>query len=309
MIYKLSEYDIQQYLQYCDISKNLNTHTLKAYQIDLSQFYRFMDNLDFFITKDSLQSYINYLHKTYQKTKTVKRKIAAVKAFFAYLIYQDKIDDNPMSKIRTSFREPKLLPRTISTSDLNSIFSKLYDEINKCKTDYQIKVCTRNAAVIELLFSTGIRVSELCQLKDKEINLNEQYIRIFGKGAKERIIQIGNPEVLRILLTYRSLFKDQIESCGYFFINKLGNPLSEQSVRLLLSHFEKELHLPQHITPHMFRHTFATKLLEEDVDIRYIQHILGHSSITTTQIYTHIHSNKQKEILKLKNPRNFIHRI
>lgn len=293
MIYKLSEYDIQQYFQYCDVSKNLNTHTLKAYQIDLSQFYRFMNNHNFNITKDSLQAYINHLHTTYQKTKTVKRKIAAVKAFFAYLIYQDKIDDNPMTKIKTSFREPKLLPRTISTSDLNSIFNKLYDEISKCKTDYQIKVCTRNAAVIELLFSTGIRVSELCHLKDTEINLNEQYIRIFGKGAKERIIQIGNPEVLRILLTYRSLFKDQIESfkdqiesCGYFFINKLGNPLSEQSVRLLLSHYEKELHLPQHITPHMFRHTFATKLLEEDVDIRYIQHILGHSSITTTQIYT-----------------------
>ena len=308
MNYILTEYDIHQYLQYCNISKNLSAHTLKAYQIDLHQFYQYMKNHDFLMTRNSLQSYIDYLHKTYPKTKTVKRKIAAVKAFLSNLTYQEKLEDNPITKIKTSFREPKLLPRTISTTDLNSIFHRLYDDINKCKTKYQIKSCTRNAAIIELLFSTGIRVSELCHLKDGEINLKEQYIRILGKGAKERIIQIGNQEVLNILLTYRSLFKEQIESCEYFFINKLGNPFSEQSVRILLSHYEKELHLPQHITPHMFRHTFATKLLEEDVDIRYIQHILGHSSITTTQIYTHIHSNKQKEILSLKNPRNFIYK-
>lgn len=307
MNYILLKKDIHDYLQYCDVSKNLNKYTLKAYQIDLYQFYYFMKAYDYKIRKDSLQSYIHHLHKQYQKSKTIKRKIATIKAFFSYLIYQDRIEDNPLNKIKTTFREPKLLPRTISTSDLTSIFNKLYDEIKESKTDYQIKACTRNAAVIELLFSTGMRVSELCQLKDNNINLKEQNIRILGKGAKERIIQIGNPDVLHALSLYRSLFKEQIEFSGYFFINKLGNPLSEQSVRLLLSHYEKELNLPQHITPHMFRHTFATKLLEEDVDIRYIQHILGHSSITTTQIYTHIHSNKQKEILRLKNPRNFIH--
>ena len=157
---------------------------------------------------------------------------------------------------------------------------------------------------MELLFSTGIRVSELCHVRDTELNLKDCYVRIYGKGAKERILQIGNPDVLHILHVYRSLFHEEITNSGFFFINRLGHPLSEQSVRLLLLHYEKTLNLPQHITPHMFRHTFATQLLEEDVDIRYIQHILGHSSITTTQIYTHISSNKQKEILCQKNPRN-----
>lgn len=131
-------------------------------------------------------------------------------------------------------------------------------------------------------------------------------IRIFGKGAKERIIQIENGDVLYILNSYRKLFSNDINRNGFFFLNNRKSRLSEQSVRIILKNLEKQINSDIHITPHMFRHSVATLLLEEDVDMRYIQRILGHSSITTTQIYTHVTSSKQKEILRTKHPRNKI---
>ncbi|MNJ64298.1 Tyrosine recombinase XerD [compost metagenome] len=129
-------------------------------------------------------------------------------------------------------------------------------------------------------------------------------VRIYGKGAKERIIIISNPDVLAALKNYKTAFNQQIEDIGYFFINRVNNRLSEQSVRLMIIKYTKKANIAEHLTPHMFRHSFATLLLEEDVDIRYIQQILGHSSITTTQIYTHVSTKKQNDILTLKHPRN-----
>ena len=157
--------------------------------------------------------------------------------------------------------------------------------------------------MIELLFSTGIRISELCNIKIENIDFKEQTLKIFGKGSKERILYIGNDHVLNILKKYNDLNCIN-ENQSFFFINKFGDKISEQSVRILLNKIEKELNFSIHITPHMLRHTFATKLLEKDVDIRYIQNILGHSSISTTQIYTHVTYPKQKEILINKNPMN-----
>lgn len=138
------------------------------------------------------------------------------------------------------------------------------------------------------------------------VDLSNHTIKIFGKGSKERIIQIENVDVLKALQDYYKLFQKDIEACGFFFVNKLCNRLSEQSVREIICKYTKMTEYNIHITPHMFRHSFATLLLDEDVDIRYIQKILGHSSITTTQIYTHVAMAKQKEILSVKHPRNKI---
>ena len=164
----------------------------------------------------------------------------------------------------------------------------------------------RNLAVLELLFATGLRVSELCSLRPNDINLKNGEIRIWGKGSRERMVYIGNPESLTILKQYEKAFAPKIQTANWFFINRLGSRLSEQSVRNMVTDYTQRALVQEHVTPHMFRHTFATLLLEEDVDIRYIQDILGHSSITTTQIYTHVSQNKQKSILKKKHPRNKI---
>lgn len=300
---KLEQQTLENYLHDCTKKRNLSKHTIKAYSIDLYQFLTFAKQEN--CNKELLSTYLERLHNTYSKTKTVKRKIASLKAFFNYLEYNEYLDSNPFNKMRVQFKEPKLLPRTIPMDYISSILSKAYTDIITSKSDYQKKTAIRNTAVIELLFSTGIRVSELCNIKHEDINLSQGTLRIYGKGSKERILQIGNESVSQILHQYQTLLYQE-QTNGYFFVNKLGKRLSEQSIRIMLVNYEQALHISQHITPHMLRHTFATQLLEEDVDIRFIQKILGHSSITTTQIYTHVSSNKQKEILITKNPRNFV---
>ena len=220
--------------------------------------------------------------------------------------YQELIKENPFNKLDTRFREEKLLPKTIPFHSIQKFLSVLYEQKSLASSEYQLRCCIRDIAVIELLFATGMRISELCSLKPESIDLESGNILIYGKGAKERVIQIGNPEVISALLLYQEYFKEDIVSCGYFFVNKRKNKLSDQSVRFMINRYAEIADITQHITPHMFRHSFATLLLEQDVDIRYIQQMLGHSSISTTEIYTHVSSKKQKDILINKHPRNLI---
>lgn len=294
---------ITNYLEFCKYQKNLNSKTLKAYNIDFQQFINYMRGTDGELNKINLSNYITILHKTY-KPKTIKRKVACLKAFCNYLEYDEIIEKNPFSKMKTKFQEPMLLPRTIPLATIEAILSAAYQEINMKKTAFHIKTVLRDIAVLELLFATGIRVSELCSLPIDDINLDDKFIRIYGKGSKERIVQIVNSDVLLALIDYSNGYAVEMRGGGFFFINRLNNRLSEQSVRFMINKYANKAGVTMHITPHMFRHSFATLLLEEDVDIRYIQKLLGHSSIVTTQIYTHVTSNKQKLILTSKHPRN-----
>lgn len=300
----LNDY-IDEYLEYCQYRKRLDTKTLKAYRIDLKQYGSFSSDLSVCLCKNNLDQYITSLHKQY-KPKTVKRKIASLKAFFHYLVYRELLSENPFLRLDIHFREAKLLPKTIPFHSIQTFLSTLYSQKELAQTKYQLHCCIRDIAVIELLFATGMRISELCSLKPSDIDMKSHNILIYGKGAKERIIQIENPEVISAINLYQKTFKDNIELCGYFFINRLQNKLSEQSVRFMINRYAELAGISQHITPHMFRHTFATLLLEQDVDIRYIQRMLGHSSISTTEIYTHVSNTKQKDILVHKHPRNSI---
>lgn len=295
--------EINDYLEYCSRQKKLSGHTLKAYSIDLKQFYTYKPDMT--IEKYDITSYIYHLHEAF-KTKTVRRKIASLKAFVHYLYYQDIIESNPFDKIDTVFKEPLLLPRTIPAHIIQRLLRASYANIRNAASFYQKNTAIRNTAVLELLFATGARISEICSIKAKNIDLIAQTVKILGKGSKERIIQIENYEVLSVLKQYKNIFSEYINSDGFFFLNNRKQRLSEQSVRGIIKNLEKQIDSEIHITPHMFRHSVATMLLEEDVDIRYIQKILGHSSITTTQIYTHVTSSKQKEILRTRHPRNKI---
>ena len=297
---------IRNYLNHCQIEKGLDSKTIKAYQIDLLQFSAFIQKEGYSYCKENLQAYIVYLHGHY-KIKSVKRKIASLKAFFTYLEYEEIIDDNPFSKIRVKLHEPFLLPRTIPLTSIDTLLRCAYNQLDsKEKTAYEYRASLRDVAILELLFATGMRVSELCALHAEDVNLIEGIIKIYGKGSKERIIQIGNHEVLLAVESYYHAFSKEIIGTGWFFINRLGKQLSDQSVRFMINKYSQAAGITQHITPHMFRHSFATLLLEEDVDIRYIQQLLGHSSIVTTQIYTHVTSKKQRDILTTKHPRNKI---
>jgi len=295
---------IDEYLNYCETQKRLDAKTLKAYKIDLTQFISEIVTENIVdITPTMLETFIANLH-TKHKPKTVKRKIASVKALFHYFEYRDLIEKNPFNKIQIKFREATTLPKIIPLNYIEVILSTIYDYKGSAKTKFQQRNALRDVAVIELLFATGMRISELCSLGINDINLDNGTILIFGKGSKERMLQIGNAEVINILKEYHADFLHECENCGYFFANQSGNPLSDQTVRRMINKYTELASINLHITPHMFRHTFATSLLDADVDIRYIQEMLGHSSINITEIYTHVATAKQKDILSTKHPRN-----
>ena len=180
----------------------------------------------------------------------------------------------------------------------------MYQQKQLARTTYQRNSILRDIAVIELLFATGVRISELCTLTSSQVNFTTYKIIIYGKGAKERMLQIGNKSVQSILWEYYSTFKNEIAETGWFFINRLHRRYSEESVRHMITKYLHLAAIDLHITPHMFRHSFATLLLEADVDIRYIQKMLGHSSIKTTYFYTNVSMTKQNSILVTKHPRN-----
>lgn len=295
------EKQLESYYEDCKFRKRLNEKTIKAYTIDLNQYLEFITTTE--INQKIINEYIHYLNKKYLKYKTIKRKIASVKAFYSYLEYEEIIDYSPFNKIKTKIKEPKLLPKTIQKDYIDKIIHLLLKDLKNSKTEFQKKISLRNITLISVLFSTGIRVSELCNIKLKDIDLLEKKLKIFGKGSKERILYLGNSNVVQLCQMYLT-YNNTCKKNEYFFLNKFNKKLSEQTVRILLKKIESELELSTHITPHMFRHTFATTLLEKGVDIRYIQNILGHSSISTTQIYTYVTYSKQKEILTNKNPIN-----
>ena len=298
---------IENYLEYCRTQKRLDAKTLKAYRIDLAQFSEYIGPANILeITTEMLESFFANLHQQY-KPKTVKRKIASLKALFHYFEYRDWLDRNPFNKIQVRFREPVLLPKTIPLYVVEAFLSAIYKQTLNAKTSYQRRNALRDAAVIELLFATGMRISELCSLKTEDVNLWDRTILIYGKGSKERKVQIGNDDVINILKKYKTDFEEEIQGCNYFFVNQNGRKMSEQSVRRMINKYTSLAAIDLHITPHMFRHTFATSLLEADVDIRYIQEILGHSSITVTEIYTHVAMSKQRDILTTKHPRKDFH--
>jgi len=291
--------EIKNYLFVCKDLKGLSSLTIKAYTIDIQQFEDFVQNKDW-LSKETIVNYIDLLHKKY-KPKSAKRKIACLKAFYHYLEMENIIDINPFHKITIKYKEPVVLPKTIPLPHVESILKTAYQKYYSSTTIFQKESNLRNIIVLELLFSTGMRVSETSHLKLQNIDLKSNTIYIFGKGSKERIMCIANNNISELILQY---LKTRAVKSDYLFVNKLGNNLSEQSIRNMVDNYAKAAGVDLHITPHMFRHTFATALLDEDVNIRYIQQLLGHSSIVTTQIYTHISTNKIRNILECKHPRN-----
>ena len=294
--------EMENYLHVCKAQRELSDKTVKAYRIDISQFLDYLAENRLLPDKSGINYYLDYLHEKYRQ-RTVKRKIASIKAFFNYLDYEERIESNPFNRVRVRFKEEQLLPRSVSQETIEELLKYMYqqkgnDELSMWKK----RLILRDICVIELLFMTGMRISELCELHQNSIDLSKGIIRVYGKGAKERIIPIGNAKVLRLIQEYGEEFEKEID--GIFFVNRYGKPLSTQTVRLMLQHYTKAAGIGQHITPHMIRHSFATLLLEKGVDIRVIQQLLGHASIVTTQISTNVASEQKKKILETYHPRN-----
>lgn len=293
--------DFRDYLNYCAKQKRLDPKTVKAYHIDIRQYLEFIENNRTEITRKSIDDYLSYLNQTF-KPRSVKRKMAAIKSFCSYMSEKKQEFENPFLGMRIKIAQRKTLPRTIPLRVINLILKKAHEQEKCAKTSNQRLLAMRETAVLELLFATGIRVSELCGINNKDISLQEGYLLVRGKGNKERVIDIENSDVIKSLERYKRAECD-VDS-QFFFLNRHHRQLSDQSVRQIINKYAGLICTEQHITPHMFRHSFATYLLEAGVDIRYIQQLLGHSSISTTQIYTYVSSAKLRDILATKHPRN-----
>ena len=288
------------YLEYCKFRKELDEKTLKAYRIDLKQYFNFVscDEPD----KEKIEEYITELHKKY-KQKTVKRKIATLKAYYNYLEEEEIINDNPFRRIKVKFKENVTLPRIIPREEIEQLLNFMYNRLDE-NDNSVYKYRLRDVVVVEMLFATGARVYEISNIREDSIDLNSGLIRIMGKGGKERYVQISNSSLLALMKKYFVENRTEIKESGYFFVNNRGNRYTEQSIRLMLKKYTKQAGIERNITPHMFRHSFATYLIEEGVDVSCVQQILGHSSIKTTQIYIHVAAKKQAEILREMHPRN-----
>ncbi len=292
-------------MEYCSIEKNLDEKTQRAYKTDLMQCMVIVGDRPIMqITKEHIRHYIKSLSGF--KHKTIKRKLASLNAMLNYFEMENERYVNPLRKMNIHMREPVRYPTVMTLEEVRAFI----EISNKTTLRYPINsyahmMAKRNMAIIELLFATGMRVSELCNLQLKDIDMKEGKVRIIGKGNKERIVDICQNKTIMALNEWLA-FRIAGQEDSPFFYSRLRKKLSPQSVRLLVRKLSLLCGIHKHVTPHTFRHTFATLLLEEDVDIIYIQHLLGHSTITTTQIYTHVNQRKQREILQAKHPRRKI---
>lgn len=288
-----------QYLRVCEFEKNLSADTLKAYRIDLAQFAAFVQER--IVDKALLEQYIAYLNQGFAP-RSVKRKLASIHAFYIALEENDILVENPFRHLRVHISYPRELPRSIPEEVIKSLLQSSYQQYRLNRDIWLL----RDILVLELLFSTGMRVSELCRLTPETFRLGTGSLRLLirGKGRKERALQLSTPEIITLAERYLTIFEPQVAEAGFILVNRRGHPLSTQGVRQIIRSRIEAAAIREHITPHMFRHTFATALLDAGVDIRYIQTLLGHSSISTTEIYTHVATRQQSAILAQRHPRN-----
>ena len=273
---------ISEYLSYLEIEKGLSKNTILAYQGDLVGFFDFAQNSQIEeIKRKDFSAYTKYLAKNEINPSSITRKIASIKGFFKFLCYKRIIKTNPATSI-VSPKLPKRLPKVLTISEVEKILHS-----NLSAMDY---------AIVELLYSAGVRVSELVNLNIKNVDIKQQTIRVFGKGSKERIIPINKKciEILKKYLKKRELTALKYNSEPYLFLNENGKRITRQYVyKIIRTQGEK---INKHISPHTLRHSYATHLLENGADLRVVQELLGHSSIVTTQLYTHISKRTLREV-------------
>jgi integrase/recombinase XerC len=272
----------QKYIdRFCDslkAEKDVSVHTLKAYTNDLKEFLSYADTLISDITHLDIRGFLASLHHKKLKKSSISRKLATIRSFFRYLHREGIVKKNP-AKMVASPRMQKTLPRFLTVDEAFSLMN--------APTGDDAFQAERDRAILELLYSSGLRVSELTSLDINDFNIKESLLRVKGKGKKERIVPIGSKAVdaLRNYLPERILIKKKSVS---LFLNKRGGRLTQRSVRRIVDKYSRMIALKGNLSPHALRHTFATHLLHGGADLRSIQELLGHSSLSTTQKYTHV---------------------
>ena len=285
---------LKKFLDYLSLQKNCSSNTLRGYRRDIFQFINFLkkNKINSFksISYQDLLSYLGYLRNCGYSETPIGRKVASLKSFFKFLSARKIIKSNPVALL-SSPKKPDRLPDFLTLEEVEKILNI------PSKKNWQ---SLRDKAILELLYSTGIRVGELTSLKIEDIDFFQELIKVKGKGKKERIVPIGS-YALKALIEYIERRPNKKEK--NVFLNKYGKPLSERSVERIIDKFSKKAGIGKKITPHTFRHTFATHMLDRGADLRTVQELLGHERITTTQIYTHLTVEKLKEFYNKTHPR------
>lgn len=295
----------KQYLEdfktYLSVEKNFSDHTLSAYSSDIVSYILWLDNascteVDF----NKLREYLHFIQRFDYKKTTIARKVAAIRTFYKFLFRERYIDTNPAISLSAPKR-PKSLPKFLTP-----------DEVEKILNNVKIETPAgfRNRVILELLWATGMRVSELSNLNFGDLNLEENEIRVFGKGAKERIVLVSDRAkdyLNQYINTARKLIApeyntSEINDDTPLFINNTGYRLQNKTIRKVINETVEKIELPKKVTPHVFRHSFATKLIENGADLRVVQELLGHAGISNTQIYTHISMKHMKDVYENAHP-------
>tara|TARA_B100001939_G_scaffold33954_1_gene26366 strand:- start:790 stop:1677 length:888 start_codon:yes stop_codon:yes gene_type:complete len=284
---------IRSFLDSLFIEKGLSKNTIKSYESDLKEFFAWCHNihkkLPSKLTSSSINIYLGYLFNKNIKSSSVNRKLSTLKAFYIFLYKQKLILKIPTEDIETP-KIQKKLPSTLSENEVEKLL--------KAPKDKNI-VELRDKAMLEMLYATGMRISELVNLKEVNVDKNRQVVKVLGKGSKERLIPFGD-EALDSLQKY--LHKRNSRNI-YIFLNNRDNKLSRVGFWQRVKIYLKRVHLKSDITPHTLRHAFATHLLNRGADLRSVQLLLGHSDLSTTQIYTHIAKQRLSEMHKKHHPR------
>ena len=294
-------FNIKNFVAYLKIERSLSSNSVEAYLHDVQLLVQYLNIEKNMVNPEDLmlndfENFIAHLHDLGLSDRSQARIISGLKAFYKYLLTDDFISEDPTSLLEG----PKLgkkLPDTLSFEEIETLIGAL--DLSKAEN-------VRNKAMLETLYSSGLRVSELINLQISHIYKEVSFIRVIGKGNKERLIPIGS-EALKQIEIYlehvRNTLPQYPKYSDVLFLNKRGKPISRVMVFLVIKKLVKKINLNKNISPHTFRHSFATHLIEGGADLRAVQQMLGHSSITTTEIYTHLDQQYLKESLSLYHPR------
>lgn len=290
---------VDQFINYLAVNRGLAKNTLESYGRDLRQFQTYLQNGKFEDIKDSSQTtivdYLDGLKSQGKAVSTISRNIAALKSFYQYLVKENYLEHDPAEKLETPKLEKKL-PKILSISEVEELLKQ---------PNVRLSVGLRDKAMLELLYATGIRVSEIIALNISDVNLDMGYVKCYGKGSKERIVPLGSIAVKSV---HEYMNKGRAKIVRTYeepalFLNHHGNRLTRQGFWKIIKKYASQANIVKEITPHTLRHSFATHLLENGADLRSVQEMLGHADISTTQIYTQVTKNPLKEVYDKTHPR------
>lgn len=288
---------IDKYLNYLKVVRNYSDKTISSYKDDLIEYHEFLSNNFTNISKTDKKTVNNYLRYLYERKlnkNSICRKLSSIRGLYNYLVKEEILIDNPFNTI-TNPKKEQYLPKFLNNSDMDKLFET-------CEDTTPIE--QRDSLIIELLYATGIRVSELVNIKIKDIDTKEKTIKILGKGSKERIV-IYNNHTSEALQKYLNDGYDEFnkKNSGYLILNKNGDKLSDRYIRNIIDKKIRKAGINTKISPHTIRHTFATDMLEEGADLVTVKELLGHESLNTTSIYTHVTNEQIKKTYNMAHPR------